>query len=670
MARKTKAEKQEDIVVEVRTFFEEREGAENDNRQAMTEDLRFCFEPGAQWEENARNKRTGRPCYSYNRTVGAVNQVIGDQRQAKPSGKVRAVNKQASVETAETFAGLIRNIEAQSSAEAIYDEAFKYAVAGAWGAWRIVPEYTDDEGFDQELRVHRIPNPQTVVFDENADPFGRGSMRCVVADRISVDKYKALYGHDLWSNVQVARDSQGWIDDTEVRIAEYYRMDCREKTIALLSDGRVEDWSQALEDELKAMQADGEELKIVRKRKVKQWYCTWHKVDGENVLEGPIEYNYRYIPVVRMPGRHINIEGKQYFQSLIRHAKDAQRTYNYERSTMVETVALTPKAPYMATPKMVKGLEEQWKNANVSNAPYLLYEIDERAPQAKPFREPPPDIPQALIALSGMSAEDIKQTTGYINPALDQPQAQGPESGVALRSRMMSGDSGSYEFLDHYGKAIQYTWEILIDMIPVHYDTERVVRILGLDGKEEHVTVNGEGDDGIIRKLDEGKYDVTVTLGPAYATARLEALSTLLEAAETMPLIAEIAPDIIVRNMDIQGAEEIEKRVRRKLIESKIAEPTKEEAAEMGPPPPPDPSQVALVDRLKAQTAKDQAAAVKTQVETAEKMAEANTAERRETLEIQKLLAEVVHQQTETRALIKQILEQPEAVEKRLNVSV
>src|SRR5690606_29070243 len=103
-------------------------------------------------------------------------------------------------------------------ADSIYDEAFKYAVAGGWAHWRVVPEYADDESFDQVLRIRRIANPLTVYFDENADPFGRGAMQCVVAERISVDKYKALYGDKPYQNVPVSRDSEGWFGDREVRV--------------------------------------------------------------------------------------------------------------------------------------------------------------------------------------------------------------------------------------------------------------------------------------------------------------------------------------------------------------------------------------------------------------------------------------------------------------------
>lgn len=672
MARKKKPA-ETDIAAEVVQFLEDRESAEDEsqNRQQMTDDLEFCYVPGAQWDEITRLKRQGRPCYQYNRTVGAVNRAIGDQRQSAPSCTVRAVNKKGSVEVADTFAGLIRDIESQSAADDIYDEAYKYAVAGAWGAWRVVPEYADEDSFDQVLRIKRIPNPQTVYFDGGADPYGRGARQCVVADRISKDEYEATYGEEGYTELPAARDSHGWVNEDGVRIAEYYKMGTRDKTIALLSDGRVMDWSKEAEAELAQFNAEeGTQVKVEKTRKVPETFVTWYKVDGARTLEGPIEYRYRNIPVIRCPGRHVNIEGRQYFQSLHLHGHDAQRTYNFERSSMLESVAGTPDSPYLVTAKMIKGYESQWNSANAVKRPYLVYDPDERVPGGGPTRERPPDVPQALIALSQMSAEDIKQTMGNVPPQLEDPQAAGAESGIARRYRMMGGESENYEFLDNFAKAIKFTWEVMIDMIPVHYDTERVVRILGEDRKEEFVTINGPDEDGVKRMLREGKYDVTVTLGPAYATQRMESLDTLLEAAERMPIIGEVAPDIIIRNMDVRGADEIEKRVRKRLIAAGVAEPTKEEAAEMGPPPPPDPSQVALVESLQARTAKDRAAAAKTQVETAGKMAEAQTALRRENLELEQLVKQIAHQQAETMALIKEIIQKPDTAEKRLNVNV
>ena len=661
--RPTKASIEGDKVLECVNFVAAREGAESENRSGMTQDLEFCFVPGAQWDATAKTKRAGRPMYSYNRTVRKINQVIGDQRQARPSGKVRAVNKKASVEVAETFSGLIRNIEASSQASWIYDEAFKYAIAGAWGSWCVVPEFCDDEGFDQELRVHRIPNPQTVYFDDKADPYGRGAMRVAIVERMPVAEYESLYG-EMPSNMQAARDGKGWLTKDEVRIARYYRKDFRDKKIALLSDGRIMPYTGALDDELKAMNAavqqheGAKSVTVTKTRTVKEAYVTWWLQDGKRILEGPIEYKYKHIPAVRLPGRFVNIEGKQYFQSMIRHAKHAARSYNNHRSTMVELVALTPRAPYIVTVEMIKGREDEWAKANVSNAPYLAYTVDTAAPSARPQREPPPDVPQALIALAQQDAEDIDQTSGYVGPR-DVPDQTMPESGKARRLRLMSGEAGAYEFLDNLEKAIQFTWEICIDMIPVHYDNERVVRIIGEDGKDEQQTINGQGDDGIVRRLADGKYDVTVTLGPAYATARMEALDTLLDAAEKMPIIADVGADVIVESMDVKGGDELTRRIRKKLINDGVIEPTEEEAKEMPPAPPPDPTTTALANELSTRAAKNVATARKLTVDAniAEATAQATaTSElKKEMLELRKLFEEVRKQQIENALLIKQL---------------
>ncbi len=615
MSRPTNAERDLKVIAEAKQFFDDSEGADNDNRARWTEDMAFCYVPGSQWDPATLARRSGRPNYTYNRTVLRVNQLVGDQRQARASGLVRAASKEAAKPIAEVYSGLIRDIEARSNAQAIYDTNFKYAAAGGWGAWRICPEYMGDSTFDQCLYIKPIHNVQTVYWDQAAmDPWKGDSNRCVVAERLLKDVFEDLFPDADMDSIQAPRDSRGWFTDKEVRIAEYWKRVAKPGKIAQLSDGRVIQYdaaAKAIEDELEAMATGGLPVPtIVRTRDTKIWTIKWWKLSGSQVLEGPIEYSWKRIPVIRLPGRYVNIEGKQYVQSLIRHTKDAQRTYNYNRSTMVEAVALTPKAPYILTAKMLSGFETQWNQANAINQPYLQYNADPDAPGGKPTREPPPDVPMALIQLSALDAEDIRQTSGYVPPA---PEAgmRDDESGVAMQTRQASSSSDAYEFIDHYAGAIKLTWEMCVDMIPSIYDTERVVRILGPDEVEKHVTVNNAEMD-----LKQGAYDVTVTMGPAYATARMEAADRLMDAAEKMPIIAEVAPDIIVKNFDVQDSTELVKRVRKRLIASGTVEPTEEEAAEMGPPPPPDPTQTALVERLQAQTARDSATAQKTQAET------------------------------------------------------
>jgi len=314
-------------------------------------------------------------------------------------------------------------------------------------------------------------------------------------------------------------------------------------------------------------------------RKTTKWQVMWVKVDGSNVLEGPYYYDWKRIPVVRCPGRYINIEGRKKFQSLVRHSKDAQRSYNSRASDMIERSALLPKAPYLVTEAMIKGYENEWNQANVASRPYLPYNVDKNAEGGMPFRTPPLDLPQGAMALAQMSIQDIQATIGYFDPALGNAEDMNRVSGKALVQHTKRSDLGSFEFIDGYGSALQLTWEMMVDMIPTVMDSERVVRIIGNDGVEKLVEINKEheltGD--IMNDLSKGSYDVEVTIGPSFQSARQEALDTLISFAEAMPTAAPVIQDLIAKNIDSPDAQEMSNRLRIPLIQQGIIQPTEKE---------------------------------------------------------------------------------------------
>jgi hypothetical protein len=563
-----------------------------------SEDLNFIYNAEAmgQWDPVVLQNRRGKPCYTFNRCLQPVNMVVADMRQTRPAGKVRPASDGASEAVADIFAGLCRSIEQCSRADQIYKEQFKFAVAGGFGAWRIMPTYMQDDGdgaFDQVLRIINISNPQTVVWDPQcADACAGDANKCIVAERISDEIYESLYPNGNMQSFNVSRDSYGWFTDKEVRIAEYFERVPREKWIAKMTDGSVREYDA----DLKATEAHLEESGLGEKqgvtriaknkktgklmiRKTTKWQVMWAKIDGSTVLEGPYYYDWKRIPVVRVPGRYINIEGRRKFQSLIRHSKDAQRSYNSRASDMIERSALLPKAPYLVTEAMIKGYENEWNQANVASRPYLPYNVDKNAEGGMPFRTPPLDLPQGAMALAQMSIQDIQATIGYFDPALGNAEDMNRVSGKALVQHTKRSDLGSFEFIDGFGSALQLTWEMMIDMIPKVMDSERVERIIGHDGVEKLVEINKEhpltGD--IMNDLSKGSYDVEVTIGPSFQSARQEALDTLISFAEAMPSAAPVIQDLIAKNIDSPDAQEMANRLRIPLIQQGIVQPTEKE---------------------------------------------------------------------------------------------
>jgi hypothetical protein len=587
------------LLSRIRNFYDDGVGAWEENRRMHSEDLNFIYNSEAmgQWDPVVLQNRRGKPCYTFNRCLQPVNMVVADMRQTRPAGKVRPASDGASEAVADIFAGLCRSIEQCSRADQIYKEQFKFAVAGGFGAWRIMPTYMQDDGdgaFDQVLRIINISNPQTVIWDPQcADACAGDANRCLVAERISDEVYEALYPNGNMQSFSLSRDSYGWFTDKEVRIAEYFERVPREKWIAKMTDGTVREYDEALRTVEKHFDEKGltfeksgvTRIAINKKtgekmiRKTTKWQVMWVKIDGSTILEGPYYYDWKRIPVVRCPGRYINIEGRKKFQSLIRHSKDAQRSYNSRASDMIERSALLPKAPYLVTEAMIKGYENEWNQANVASRPYLPYNVDKNAEGGMPFRTPPLDLPQGAMALAQMSIQDIQATIGYFDPALGNSEDMNRVSGKALVQHTKRSDLGSFEFIDGFSSALQLTWEMMVDMIPTVMDAERVERIIGQDGVEKMVEINKEheltGD--IMNDLSKGSYDVEVTIGPSFQSARQEALDTLISFAEAMPSAAPVIQDLIAKNIDSPDAQEMANRLRIPLIQQGIIQPTQKE---------------------------------------------------------------------------------------------
>jgi hypothetical protein len=651
MPRPTNKETSDKLLAEVKDCYSKSVSADGANRELAVEDIRFVDEEGAQWTESERKNRAGRPCFTFDRTSIAIDQVKGDQRQNTLQIKVLPVDSKSDRKLAGIYGGLIRAIERNSSARTAYNTGFDFALKGGFGAWRVYPKYVDDS-FDQEICIGRIENPFTVHFDPSAKDFlKRDAWWALISERISRKEYEAMHPDMDAADLDLSSRDQDWLTSDEIRICEYYKRVRKEKTLALLDDGRTIDY-----DSIRVIEAELRDpppgsgiapIRVVKKRKAEGTIIRWWKLSGAGILEGPIDYEWKYIPIVPIYGRVSNIEGKRKYRGLVRKAKDPQKAYNGSRTAEIEAVAMVPRSPYMIPPAAIKGFENQWRNANATNPLFLYYNPDKNSPTGgKPTREPMPEIPQALIALSGQAQDDIKAATGKFGPSLGEPTAG--ELPGAIRQRNTEGDVSSYEFMDNYAESVKYTGEICVDMIPKVYDGQRTVRILGIDGKEDFVEINQRLPDGTsLNDVSQGRFDIAVDAGPAYTTQRQEAADYLMRFSTGNEMVQQMASDLIAKNLNFEGADELERRLRIPLIQRGLIPPDKlsEEERALLPqgPPPPDPTQQALLGKLQADAQRSQAQAQREQVMTASAIADMQ----QRPVEMQKLIAETIGQQLE-----------------------
>ena len=601
----------DDAVRDARELFQEDMNADRQNRDAAQRDLKFYAGGEYQWTDAdlAQRKEDGRPRLTINQLPQYVHQVVNDARIKPPSIGVRPVDDGADRKIAEIYTGLVRNIEQQSFADIAYMKALEHAAICGMGHWRVTTEYASDDSWDLDIRIRPIFSPFSVVWDSGSQMPTREDARHVfVTEMLTKREFQRRWPKartEAWDRGDSI--SASWFGDggEKLRVAEYWYKDDVDRTLLRLTNGKVicaEDEEEAKPGTLEYLRTAG---LVERERKVLRTKVCMRLMSGAEQLEDTTDWAGTILPIVPVLGEEIDLGEWTMRRGMVRDATDPQKIYNLHRSTLAEAVAMAPKAKWTATPKQLAGHEPVWANANRANYPVLYYNPDGNNP---PPQRVAPDVPsQALIADLAMAADDLQRTTGIYRASLGDESNE--KTGKAIIARQREGDVGTYHYVDNLGRGIMQTGRILVELIPLIYDTERVVRTLGEDGAEEIVTVNKFAAPGQPRLNDlaVGKYDVVVTVAPSYSTRREESRESMMAMTQAYPGLMQIAPDVIVKQMDWPGSDEIAARARRSLPPG-LATP--EEGDPPPQPQPPAPEQViAQAEMIKAQAMAEKAQA-------------------------------------------------------------
>ena len=541
-----------------------------DDYQRNEEDNSFAF--GEQWPERIRaeRERTGRPCLTENRLIPFINKVCNDIRKANPTIIPKPVDSKADVETAEIMRGIIKNIETISGASTVYDTAAANAIKAGYGWIRIKTQYVDHKSFDQEVRLSRVLNPRSVLLDPTTTEMdGSDAGWAFIYEDLELEEFERQYPKSEIQSIELAEGNEHWKTEKTIRIAEYFYKDHKDdvlvKFISPVDNSTVIDLEENVPDD--AVEIDRRDISIP---KIK--YC---KISGAEILEES-EFVGEYIPIVPVFGLEAWLDGKRQIFSLIHQAIDPQRMFNYWKTASTEIIALQPKAPFVGAVGQFKSDPKSWQNANRENLPFLQYDplTKEGLLVPPPMRQAPPTNSGTMMQEAMSAADGIKATLGIYDAGLGQQTAD--ISGKAIVSRQLQGETSTYHFVDNLAIAMNHVGRILVDIIPKVYSGKRIVRITGEDDVERKIPLGqpimkdgkhdfrpmeqGESRDAFY-DLNVGKYDVHIEVGASYATRRQETSNALLEFGRISPEIAANTADILAKNLDIPGGDELVKRI-------------------------------------------------------------------------------------------------------------
>jgi hypothetical protein len=571
------SKKDDDLLALAKKRFEIVTDLHSDERKLQLEDAEFADED--QWPAEVRTARESapggsRPVLTIDKINQYLSQIVNELRQNKPSIKASPVDDGADVETAEVFQSIVRRVEVDCNAKLTYLIGGESAAKIGEGYWKLETDYVDEKSFDQEVRIVPVHNTFSVLLSEHNMPDGSDSEYGFIYEDVSDDEFKREWpkaksgGEAEFSSGMSAKDAAKWKGEKTTRVIDYYYKDYKEETLYALADGST--MLKSLYEQL-AESPEHVVPPVVDERPVQTCQVKIAKLTGAQVLEEK-EWLGKYIPIIKVVGKAANVNGKKHFKGLVRLAKDSLRAYNYWFSTLTEKLALAPKAPFVGAVGQFATDEQRWRNANTENAAFLQYDPIEvnGAMAPPPQRQAPAAMESAMVQVLGNIEHNIETALGMFKASVGQASPQ--QSGKALQTLKVQTDQGTFHFPDNVATSIEYTGKQLFDIIPKLYDTKRIVRIMGEDGKSDAVQIDPQQEEsrketpeGTIYNLNVGKYDVTATVGASYATKRIEQSEIMMQLAQNQPeLLAKIG-DLLFKSMDWPLAKEIARRFEAEL---------------------------------------------------------------------------------------------------------
>lgn len=541
--------------------YDDAKEAWRENHQRMLEDLRFSNPADPkQWDAAATLARKGRIMHTHDRTNQYKGQVVNSARKNKPGIITSPADSRGDIEVAKRIDGIIRHIEYSSRAAIAYDCAISGAADCGVGWIRVTPRVIKQHSNHQEWRIERVVDPLSVVCD-GSEPDGSDMMNGFAESLISKAQFKRDYPNADVGNWQ--GEATKWMRNDQVLICErQYVVESPEKWVTLANPETQEELDMTAEDYMKLSAQVGYSPPILKEFTTTKRKVMWQKF-GADLLEEETEFPSAWIGMVPVIGYETFVDGKRYLCGLTRRLRSSQIDYNFQRSAGTEAVALQPKAPLLASMEAMEGHSEHYaamNNGSPAVLPFNAFDGEGR-PLPMPGRLQPPVLPTAYLQGAQQALSDMEAAIGMLRTSGDAPPASA--SGRALRERANAADTATFHFPDNQSLAIEQVGRIIVSGLPCLYDTKRVARIIGEDGRHDAVTVDPEMETAVARKNGKvvainfgvGEYDVRIKTGPSYTSQRESAAEGIEQILSSAPQFTPVLGPQLVKLRDFPDAD-------------------------------------------------------------------------------------------------------------------
>lgn len=613
----------------------------------------------SQWEEKYSSAfdNAGRYRGEFDQISPINDQISGEMSNAEFAISVSPAGGGATEETADVYAGLIRNIENISNASTLYSQIGDSIVMAGLDGFEVVQKHIDANTFDQDLMFEPVADwYKSVWFDLAAIKQDKSDARWgIKLKEMPASSYKSMFpkgnGVSIGDNIYDNDQANNKYDS--VTVGQLYYKKAITIPLVKMTSGAVyekDDKFLSIQDELAQ---EGEF--IVDERERKSWRVWSRLLDGSGWLKPAEKTVFSYIPLIPAYGNYSKFDTKDIYFGKTLKLMDAQRGINFAVSGDTEDVAMSPTDAVWMTKKQGQG--EDYSRMNVDRLAVRFYNPDDEA-KSLPYKmgrsAGNPAMQTAMLNFQSL----LRVTGNMDDPSMGNNP--GLQSGTAIDSLIGQSNNGNVKWFKAMEICICHAYRVCVDAIPRVIDSTRQQRILGEDGTNKMVDLNTTRFDEqtqtniSINDLSKGVYDVTCSMGAKFQNQQEKESERLMQMLAVDPTMIEISRDVLYKNQVGSGMQVVADRARKLGIQNGTIDPseyTPEEQQEQQAlaeqqqqqPPQEDPNMLiaqaemgkAQAEQMSAQT-KQQEAQFNAQVKQAEvKLEQDKIALEREKLQLE-----------------------------------
>ena len=548
-----------DLLTQARERFSWAEEAESEERSNHLDALQF--RAGSHWpavlQQGQDPDQPAPLTMVIDRLNPMIQQVLNAYRRSPLAMRVRPKGGGAEKKVADILEGKLRDIEQQSEADIAYFVALDQACGQGLGYFLLTTEYEDDRSFTQDLRIKPLYNRFAVYVDPaSTHPAGLDMEFAFIIERMATSRFMQYYEVSPQELTLFCGPEDGtWHTRAEVQVARYYYKTYTKETIVRLPDGRI-------------LPTDGmtdlDPTWPTRETRIPTVH--WVTMAGNAILERD-KWLGCYIPLIRVEGQRLDVNGQAKRTGMIQAGRDAQVSVDVYSTMEATAIMAAPKSPWLLYADQISGYERLWNQANDPTMPYLLH----KAVVVNGQLLPPPQRTvvepaiQAITQAKVLAQQDLQATLGLFDASMGAPSNE--RSGVAIEQRKIEGEGTNYGYTANLGWSIRALGTMCVEILPKLHSGPTDLRQVSPDGTVKTTPVNQpyQDEQGQMQQhmLGQGQYEVVLSSGPSYETARQQVsdkLGTVIGAVP--PETQAYFLDVWAGSLDFPGSEDLAARLK------------------------------------------------------------------------------------------------------------